>query len=1011
MKTARFAVVALLAGSLALGSAAAPVHAQVQEPVVAEPAPTGVPDAEPAPGPAETAPAPAVTDALQPAPTATAGPSEAPDSGDAVEEPGSAASDEPAPDAEGEAGFDPVGPGHVVPGPDAPLETEADGSVHSLGEDHDLPAGAAAAGPLSALPFSAASRTGTIQVTLVLSTLADNRSWVNEAAARAAVNEANRYWREMSNGRLGISIKTVRRHDSQARSWEDYAQVMNTVSREIGWRESPYTALVAFTPAADLKVGGYGGFLGGGWTSTGTGGRILMPAPSGFTSNVVTHEFGHTLGLLHANSLQCTNGRSDVGASGSRWNDGACSSREYADTLDLMGYAQLNRLPVINSYFWDAGGFGRGNEILNAGDAVKSRSFTLKPWGGTAAQRAVKFRDPLSGETYYVELRQPAGYDSYLASGPAGNRGVKITKADRANSWATNSLSIQPSTRPYSALYGERQAWQVGQTFTTHTGLKIRVDWMNQGGAGITVTGAYPDDWSYRAFTPGDFNGDRIADLVTRRTDGTLWFSAGTGSGTFRPAVRIGQGWQIFNLLVGPGDYDGDGRNDILARNVDGSLWLYSGTGKVGGANEGYKPGRRIGSGGWNDFNRIIALGDADGDRRADLLATRADGGAFLYSGTGNGGHGPSRYLGGGWNRYTQLVGAGDFNGNGRGDLIGRTGDGKIRLLPGQGNGTWGTGLIIGQGWNIYQEIHGGFDFNRDGRPDLIGRYADQTLAFYAGTRNVSEGYRAPVRSSTPGLGQTRQVISVGDFNGDKRPDLLSVRTDGSLWLHPGQGSGRHGNPVRIGSGWQIYAELTSPGDFNGDGRPDLVARAHDGTLWFYAGTGKVGAKDEGYRPAVRIGAGWEIFRQVLGTPDLDGDRRPDIVARHRDGSLWFYSGTGRIGTGNEGYRPGRKIGTGGWETLELTAPGDYDRNGTGDLLARAGDGTLFLYRGTGKAGLQEAEVVGSYWNTYRYLLGTGDPAKAPDLLGVGPDGATWHYTGTGMAAQGYQAARSAGRL
>ncbi|CEA08356.1 LGFP repeat [Arthrobacter saudimassiliensis] len=487
MKTARFAVVALLAGSLALGSAAAPVHAQVQEPVVAEPAPTGVPDAEPAPGPAETAPAPAVTDALQPAPTATAGPSEAPDSGDAVEEPGSAASDEPAPDAEGEAGFDPVGPGHVVPGPDAPLETEADGSVHSLGEDHDLPAGAAAAGPLSALPFSAASRTGTIQVTLVLSTLADNRSWVNEAAARAAVNEANRYWREMSNGRLGISIKTVRRHDSQARSWEDYAQVMNTVSREIGWRESPYTALVAFTPAADLKVGGYGGFLGGGWTSTGTGGRILMPAPSGFTSNVVTHEFGHTLGLLHANSLQCTNGRSDVGASGSRWNDGACSSREYADTLDLMGYAQRD-LPVINSFFWDQGGFGRGNEIRNLGQIGETRSVTLYPWGGTAANRAVKFADPVSGEVYYLELRQPSGYDEYLSSGPAGNRGVKITKADKVNSWSVFSLGIQPSTRPYGTLYGTNQAWQAGQTFTTHAGTSVRINSISSGSASVTIT-------------------------------------------------------------------------------------------------------------------------------------------------------------------------------------------------------------------------------------------------------------------------------------------------------------------------------------------------------------------------------------------------------------------------------------------------------------------------------------------------------------------------------------------
>lgn len=519
-------------------------------------------------------------------------------------------------------------------------------------------------------------------------------------------------------------------------------------------------------------------------------------------------------------------------------------------------------------------------------------------------------------------------------------------------------------------------------------------------------------DQTNRVFSPGDITGDQIGDVVTRRSDGSLWISPGTGKGTFGTAVRIGQGWQIYDHFVRVGDFDGDGRNDFLARHIDGSLWLYAGTGVVDARNEGYRPARKIGSGGWDAFDEVVGVGDADGDGRADLFARTKNGEARLYSGTGNGQHGNSSSLGGGWNQYTEIVGTLDFDGDKRNDLLVRAADGRIRLLSGTGRGTFATGPWVGQGWNTFAEIYGGADFNGDGRSDLVGRDAQSILTFYAGTGKVSEGYRPGVVTTTA-FRPNSAVVSTGDFNSDRKPDVLSIDPDGALWFHRGQGNGGFDTPFRIGSGWNIYVEVISPGDFNGDGRPDLLARAHDGSLWFYAGTGKVGGNDEGYRAAVKVGRGWDVYNQILGAGDLTGDGRPDLVARHADGSLWRYDGTARIDANNEGYHKAVRIGTGGWQRLELTAPGDFDGSGTIDMLARDQTGGLYLYRGDGRGRFAPAETNGSGWDIFSQLLGTGDTTgdRVGDLLGVTAKGQAWHYMGTGTRSEGYDRGVAAGRL
>ncbi|CAN7459297.1 M43 family zinc metalloprotease [Arthrobacter sp. LjRoot78] len=335
------------------------------------------------------------------------------------------------------------------------------------------------------------ARAADIKVTLVTAKTRDKTdadvASIDVTKAKAAVTSAGDYWRTISDGKLTISLASLKLgFVTSASSGDNFDVILETITRELGWKADPGQALVVFIPRSDVVVYSVGGNLGAGWSSGATTGRIVMPLTSGFTSPVLAHEFGHVFGLQHANSLDCSSGRADTAVTAWAVGDGECYAREYGDGTDLMGVSQYAQ-PYLNAALYDYGSFGSGDEIRDLGTLQGSQTVTLLPWASNSAARAVKFQDPGSGETYYVQLRLPVGYDS--ATAVNGNKGVQILKAGPEPG---SSLLLPPSTLAFSGWYGSNLAWQRGGVFTTYAGVQIRVNDITSTSASVTVDSVSP---------------------------------------------------------------------------------------------------------------------------------------------------------------------------------------------------------------------------------------------------------------------------------------------------------------------------------------------------------------------------------------------------------------------------------------------------------------------------------------------------------------------------------------
>ncbi|MEV7613980.1 VCBS repeat-containing protein [Streptomyces sp. NPDC089799] len=429
----------------------------------------------------------------------------------------------------------------------------------------------------------------------------------------------------------------------------------------------------------------------------------------------------------------------------------------------------------------------------------------------------------------------------------------------------------------------------------------------------------------------GNIRGGWGTEVLQWSFDGRLSMHQAYEAGTQAPSWA-GYGWQVYNKLIAVGDLTRDGRGDLLARTPSGDLYLYRATGSATG--EPFAGRVKVG-GGWGAYDQIIGSNDVDADGIADLLAKDLNGNLYYYKGTGSA-TSPFKartWVGGGWNTYNKILAADDQTGDGKADLFGVQPNGDLFFYASLGNGKFTARQNAGSGWrgedlmvnsgvtpNYGKHAVRGVDssntvWEHANRTD--GRFYDErgsfqapapagaTLVDAAGVAKYNWSARYFWNGSTLSLptgaaiagnfANTNLVVGPGDLTGDGKGDLLTRDTSGTLWLRPGNGTGTwFGNPVKVGAGWNAYKSIVGGGDINGDGRADLVAQSGDGHLYVYKGTGNTSAP---FAARDWAGGGWNGYTGIAVSGDLTGDGRADLVARDSGGTMWLYRSQGWGGT------------------------------------------------------------------------------------------------------------------
>ncbi len=211
-------------------------------------------------------------------------------------------------------------------------------------------------------------------------------------------------------------------------------------------------------------------------------------------------------------------------------------------------------------------------------------------------------------------------------------------------------------------------------------------------------------------------------------------------------------------------------------------------------------------------------------------------------------------------------VAVGDLNGDGNldiltsdlGQAIGnfRIGGAFTFLGDGKGDFTSGSTLttLVGtaQG-NILADV------NDDEKLDFINllQNGDVTISFGNGNGSF-------LSTNFITLNKTASSIALGDFDGDKLPDLVITTADGAVVLR-NTGGGNFASPSNVATGGIGYPRDVAVGDINNDGDLDLVIASPDAT------------PSKGTSLSIRLGS---INATFTGTTDLTTDigANPTVV-------------------------------------------------------------------------------------------------------------------------------------
>jgi hypothetical protein len=303
---------------------------------------------------------------------------------------------------------------------------------------------------------------------------------------------------------------------------------------------------------------------------------------------------------------------------------------------------------------------------------------------------------------------------------------------------------------------------------------------------------------------------------------------------------------------------------------------------------------------------------------------------------------------------------AGDVDKDGHIDLVVAEKD-KLTVVLGDGKGSFAPAPVpptpvTGVGGEMLLA-----DFNRDGVLDFAGSHHDRyevVVLLGRGDGTFTNAHGSPFAGRAPGKRPHTHALAAADVNRDAKLDIITANSDDediSVLLGDGKGGFAPARNSPFPCGPSPYPVALA--DVNGDSNLDIaVPNTAPGpaTITVLLGDGR-----GEFRAAPRSPFKANDRAYFVAVADLNGDRKPDIVATHDDASI----ATLHLGDGKGNFVQAKnsplELGNRAWSVV----PADLNRDGKTDLAFGAEHGVAVLL-GDGRGGFQRA--AGSPFRTGR---------------------------------------------
>jgi FG-GAP-like repeat len=269
---------------------------------------------------------------------------------------------------------------------------------------------------------------------------------------------------------------------------------------------------------------------------------------------------------------------------------------------------------------------------------------------------------------------------------------------------------------------------------------------------------------------------------------------------------------------------------------------------------------------------------------------------------------------------------------------------------------------------------HNTHDFDGSGTSDILWRDSSGDVGMWL--------MNGSTIGSTSVLGQNNwSVVGQRDFDGDGNADILLRDNAGNvgIWLMNGSTVTSASVLGNVPTNWSVAAT----GDFNGDGKGDIVWRDDTGNvgIWFMNGATAQQMAVIGSVPVSWVVAGADINGDIFWRDTSTGNV-----------GMWVMNGANVTKTVTLGSAP---------STWKIAGIGDFDANGSDDIVWRDNSGTVGIWFLNGTT-VQQTAVIGQAPQNWS-LVQTGDYSGAgpSDLLWIDDQGnvVTWFMNGSTIAS------------